>query len=58
MKFWEVTKALEEGKKVRKTYWKDNEYIYLDSNDNVRDNYNNIIGLYYIPNEDDWEIYE
>lgn len=59
MKFWEATKALEEGKKVRRSYWEEDSYIYIDSDNNLRDNYGGLPNLYYIPDDDDdWEIYE
>jgi hypothetical protein len=34
MKFWEAIKALEEGKKIRRTYWPKSEYHYLWSETN------------------------
>lgn len=64
MKFWEAMKALKEGKKIRRTYWEENSYIYIDSDNMLRDNYDCLQNLYYIPddddddNDDDWEIYE
>lgn len=59
MKFWEAMKALEEGKKVRRSYWEKDNYIYIDSDNILRDNYDDPQDLYYIPNDDDdWEIYE
>lgn len=59
MGFWEAVKAIEEGKKVRRTYWEKDAYIYIDHDNILRDNYNNPQDLYYIPNDDDdWEIYE
>ena len=59
MNFWEAIKALEEGKKVRRSYWEEDNYIYIDSDNNLRDNYGALPNLYYIPDDDDdWEIYE
>ena len=59
MKFWEAVKAMEEGKKVRRTYWEKDAYIHIDYDNILRDNYNNPQDLYYISNDDgDWEIYE
>ena len=58
MKFWEAIKAMEKGKKVRRVYWEKDVYIHIDNDDILRDNYNTPQDLYYIPNDDDWEIYE
>ncbi len=58
MNFWEATKALEEGKKVRKLYWEEDNYIYLNHNNDIVNNYDDIVDLYYIPYEDEWEIYK
>lgn len=59
MNFWEAIKALEEGKKVRRSYWEEDSYIYIDSDNNLRDNYGALPNLYYIPDDDDdWIIYE
>ena len=59
MNFWEAIKALEEGKKIRKSYWEEDNYIYIDSDNNLRDNYGGLPNLYYIPDDDDdWIIYE
>ena len=38
MKLWEAMKALEEGKKVRRIDWAPNEYIYIDSYNEVINN--------------------
>lgn len=59
MNFWEAIKALEEGKKVRRSYWEEDNYIYIDSDNVLRDNYDDPQDLYYIPDDDDdWIIYE
>lgn len=59
MNFWEAIKALEEGKKVRRSYWEEDSYIYIDSNNVLRDNYGALQDLYYIPDDDnDWTIYK
>lgn len=59
MKFWEAIKCLEEGKKITRTYWEKDAYIYIDDDNILRDNYNTAQDLYYIPNDnDDWEVYE
>ena len=59
MNFWEAIKSLEEGKKVRRSYWEEDSYIYIDSDNNLRDNYGGLPNLYYIPDDDDdWEIYK
>lgn len=39
MKLWEAMKALEDGKKVRRIDWAPNEYIYIDSYNEVINNY-------------------
>ena len=57
MKFWEAMKALEEGKKIRKVYWNENEYYYLDDDFVTRNENNNYIVISYEGNEE-WEIYE
>lgn len=59
MNFWEAIKALEEGKKITRSYWEEDNYIYIDSENNLRDNYGGLTNLYYIPDDDDdWMIYE
>ena len=57
MKFWEAMKYLEEGKKIRKVYWNENEYYYLDDDFVTRNENNNYIVISYEGNEE-WEIYE
>ena len=56
MKFWEAMKALEEGKKVRKTSWTENCYLYIDEDGSFYDNREQIPILYTIGTE--WETYE
>lgn len=59
MKLWEAMKALEDGKKVRRIDWAPNEYIYIDS-------YNEVINNYGAPADKEildniymsWEIYK
>ena len=59
MKLWEAMKALEEGKKVRRVDWESYEYIYIDSYNEVINNYgskadNKILDNIYVK----WEIYK
>ena len=59
MKLWEAMKALEDGKKVRRIDWAPNEYIYLDSYNEVINNYGTsadkeILDNIYMT----WEIYK
>ena len=59
MKLWEAMKALEEGKKVRRVDWEPYEYIYIDSYNEVINNYgskadNKILDNIYAR----WEIYK
>lgn len=35
MKLWEAMKLLEEGKKVRRVYWDEDEYITTDEYGNI-----------------------
>ena len=57
MKTWEITKALEEGKKVRKTYWKEGLFIYKDVEGNYLTEDGYVIGDSIKATEDDeWEI--
>ena len=39
MKFWEAIKALEEGKRIRCKNWDLNNYIFMDSDKKVLDQY-------------------
>ena len=59
MKLWEAMKALEEGKKVRRVDWEPYEYIYIDSYNEVINNYGTsadkeILDNIYMT----WEIYK
>lgn len=58
MKLWEAMKAMEEGKKIRKTDWDEYQYIQLNNNNCVI----NEAGLFSYFNlthvNDEWEIYE
>lgn len=59
MKLWEAMKALEDGKKVRRIDWAPNEYIYIDSYNEVINNYGasadkEILDNIYMT----WEIYK
>ena len=56
MKFWEAMKLLEEGKKVRKTSWAENRYLYIDEDGSFYDNREQIPILYTVGTE--WEIYD
>ena len=59
MKLWEAMKALEEGKKVRKTYWKDKGYIMYDEHFNlVTGSGIDFCTDCLLSEETDWEIYE
>ena len=56
MKFWEAMKCLEEGKRVRKTSWAENRYLYIDEDGSFYDNREQIPILYTVGTE--WEIYD
>lgn len=57
MKFWEAMKALEEGKKVRKSEWDPKYYLVKDKNSgNIVDEENNLHAD--CKQYDDWELYE
>lgn len=57
MKFWEAMKCLEEGKKVRRTIWKENEYLYVDEKHEIKDEEGYYAELC-TTGKDDWEVYE
>ena len=57
MKFWEAMKHLEEGKKVRRTIWEENEYLYVDENHDIKDEEGYHFELC-TTGKDDWEVYE
>jgi hypothetical protein len=59
MQTWEALKALQEGKKVRRTSWdeKDN-YIYLNENGSLRHSNGTRYRLEHHINRNDWEIIE
>lgn len=59
MKFWEAMKAMEEGKKVRKAYWSEHQYIYLDKKNRcIIDDGEDYFSIGNIEDEEEWEIYE
>ena len=57
MNFLEAIKCLQEGKKVRKTYWTSNSYIYMDDEGDICDDLGCPYPLKRIT-DDSWEIYE
>ena len=59
MKLWEAMKALEDGKKVRRIDWAPNEYIYIDSYNEVINNYGTSADKEILDNiYMSWEIYK
>ena len=57
MDFLEAIKCLQEGKRVRKTYWTINSYIYMDDEGGICDDLGCPYPLKKIT-DDSWEIYE
>lgn len=59
MKFWEAMKAMQEGKKVRRSGWYDkDDYLYIDEDTYIRDKYGNYTQICSLGETDNWEIYE
>ena len=58
MKFWEAMKLMEEGKKVRRKTWLENEYIYLDEYNIIMDEKDEPLETMHYIGQNDWEIYE
>ena len=59
MNFFEAVKALEDGEKIKNTYWTETKYIYLDKTLGFvknQDDQDSTLSLSH-PNEDIWEIY-
>ena len=56
MKFWEAMKAMQEGKKVRRSDWGENCYLYINEDGSFYDNREQIPILYTVGTE--WEIYD
>ena len=57
MNFLDAIKCLQEGKKVRRNYWTNNSYIYMDDCGDIRDDLDCPYPLKRIT-DDGWEIYE